>query len=830
MSQSLPFSVYTKCRPARLAYLVDSTSGDGADQIDACIRHSQELWGGRFHPIVLTDGKTIHDRHLALLKAYDPDLVKTFLAPDLDFLTYLESQISPASIFAAEDRGQYHTYKREVETMSLSPLARLSLDKENFEQVAKFRPTDLVNFQLHRNSDQLRESHPPRLEDSNIERFLALNFGYRTLIPDSFNGNRTNFVITDPQTFDEALTNLAAMRFRVFWNQLSFSGYEELGIKYDCLHQKFVLVVGDSVEDLAYYWNSIHFIEAGRRHYRRQLWIPSSFVTDREKLPGLKAFIQSISDPHNWNGVHRTDIKLVSFSLSQAELQGFREWLTFFDSSISPEMLNQPDHFATERSYWYTPTPPRSATLSRFNHMHDYASVDPPKELAGPIFNYEPIVYTDCYIEFNPRNEALEHGNSQFWAFPNKNLVSREILGRQPHSRITREGIPSTAVGVMETEIALRLLTNDEIIDDVITNFNPYLGTNDPRQALTYEVFDPSPSDQGGYMEAVIGLFGSLGIASNYLAKSHWRESFDLMSNQSAKKDANLTKILHNTLSSFTPEYLASEVGVDHLTNKVASHIKQFSVNQRSVGFETLFDRYKASYRAFYDKMDRHQFMPVLGQDDEKLRQYFKRHEVDPLVRKGVIVMGVENACPYCGYRNWYPVDLMASKQLCGGCQNSYYLHSEAPWRYRLNNLVLSSHKFGQTAVILTLGQLAQDYRSSFIHAASRDLKKRYTNETLTDLDIVCVQDGQWIIGEVKNSAELLNTPDLKKLADLAQQIRPDILVVAWLHGTIKTAIELELQKMQKTLATNSIDLQFYPILERHDATDPDYPFMHERD
>ena len=56
-----PYSIYIDKRPMRIAFLVDP-SPDSIEKVDQIIGYNRGLWGGRYNPIILTDGNTIEDK------------------------------------------------------------------------------------------------------------------------------------------------------------------------------------------------------------------------------------------------------------------------------------------------------------------------------------------------------------------------------------------------------------------------------------------------------------------------------------------------------------------------------------------------------------------------------------------------------------------------------------------------------------------------------------------------------------------------------------------------------------------------------------------------
>ena len=92
-----PYSIYIDKRPMRIAFLVnpESTSLDGVDQI---IDYNRSLWGGRFNPIILTDGHTIDDKWWQFLRDIDPDVIKPLVHLDSKLIEKIENFLSPLEI------------------------------------------------------------------------------------------------------------------------------------------------------------------------------------------------------------------------------------------------------------------------------------------------------------------------------------------------------------------------------------------------------------------------------------------------------------------------------------------------------------------------------------------------------------------------------------------------------------------------------------------------------------------------------------------------------------------------------------------------------------
>ncbi len=92
-----PYSIYINKRPIRIAFLVDS-SLDSIETVDQIIGYNRGLWGGRYNPIILTDGRTIEDNWWKFLRDVDPDVIKPLVPLSTQLIENFEKFLSPLTI------------------------------------------------------------------------------------------------------------------------------------------------------------------------------------------------------------------------------------------------------------------------------------------------------------------------------------------------------------------------------------------------------------------------------------------------------------------------------------------------------------------------------------------------------------------------------------------------------------------------------------------------------------------------------------------------------------------------------------------------------------
>src|SRR2546427_4627467 len=94
--------------------------------IDAILTYNRDRWGGRYNPIVLTNGQTLTNAWWSLLEAVDPNVVKSFVALSDHLVGAIERRVSPYLIQQLDPReqddGRWHLHLLD-DGLSLLPTA-----------------------------------------------------------------------------------------------------------------------------------------------------------------------------------------------------------------------------------------------------------------------------------------------------------------------------------------------------------------------------------------------------------------------------------------------------------------------------------------------------------------------------------------------------------------------------------------------------------------------------------------------------------------------------------------------------------------------------------
>ena len=101
---------------------------------------------------------------------------------------------------------------------------------------------------------------------------------------------------------------------------------------------------------------------------------------------------------------------------------------------------------------------------------------------------------------------------------------------------------------------------------------------------------------------------------------------------------------------------------------------------------------------------------------------------------------------------------------------------------------------------------------SSFIMAPNLDLFKEREKKPLGELDIVCIQDGRLIIGEVKQSVKLFKRSNFDTMAEIAERIRPNELIFSSLDQEPGKLVDDNIANIRTRLSPLGIEARWYQL------------------
>ena len=895
-----PYSIYIDKRPMRIVFLVDPFSTN-IEIIDQIIDYNQALWGGRFNPIMLTDGHTIEDKWWKFLREIDPDVIRTLVPLDIKLIERFENFLSPLTIEQSGVRTQSSVYEKpvgiDINTLNFFELGVLygeptlgifNLDEMD-DEIAKlfvlrnFGTYEPTNTRFHIGGTfRVPQSLASALEQGEIPTEVHEGFK-KASVPfskevfskkpvqrpeswaiidrenkqiqyvepsgsslyvqpktESFRNELSEIkrkicLITDRQSLANALLEFAHTPNIIFRNQVCALPNTERECKTGTWVSDFQIIVGDTLQDIVYFWNRPLLLPRSERGRINQMWLPKTLATDPDMEKALCAWIARRA---NLGSQTRKTVRFVSFSTEKRELEDiasrFRESLhaqhkyvhTVADCFEEPQIPNfrseDPLSFQRDNPFSFREN---TIDIHRVHGNEGILELTEPKGIAqhGSAGHW----MIDFYIEFtHDMYEDDEYvikmpGETLFWRFPNQNHLMHEMFDKP--SRVKRNGFPSIMMQSGKKVLSFTLKEAEPVVASLFRRvWIPTYKHGDPRtQAADKRYYSVAISDKGKYLQGVLELFGSLTFAYKVFSSSYWRGMFDTLSkNTHAEQHAHesiankLTKLIGRS-GSLTVE---NQRAIESLTAHIVNESKKLDLKQKEFPFDA-FVQEANHWREKYTEY----MVPVDDQSEEDMigfRSEDVKDALQQLARRNIIQIGVKPRCPSCGIVSWYHVDDIRQHLTCQGCRIQFPLDPELTWYYRLNGLIHAAHALhGTTPVILVLGQLLRESRTSFLFSPNLNLLTEPQDEsseklkTTAEVDIACIQDGRFIIGEVKQSMSRFKEKDFDDIAEIVERTKPDIVLFSCIDSwKPKPSIVGHIERIRDRLSPLEIEVKWYKL------------------
>ncbi len=491
--------------------------------------------------------------------------------------------------------------------------------------------------------------------------------------------------------------------------------------KHDSFGQSFHLVVGDSIHDALYAWNRQQV--STRWKGQDFLWLPTSSITDKALLEVVGKWIARFY----WDNQQKHGY-VVSFSLDEATLDsvGMEVSKTAWMPLKGKRMPTEQFPITGVEPQWEGPFEDPPPTAHQQIALHDdkgLVSIPAPRFVRSRHRSETDGWMVDLNIEYHLDSNRYWN-QADYWRLPRRATVAMRLI--QPTMKATQQRVCTV-------------------------------------------------SSQGEKLAGLIGLAGSLGAAGSLFEDAYARELLLGLAGSSEGHTRSQVIRVQNLLKKFDNEgdSLSDQGKSTELARRIVDKIAHFSEPTPSVSWEDckrIFSEVKASDEG-KDALANDSF------DEFRVRQ------LEELVESTIFIQGALLDCPHCGTKNWRTVDAVSPQIKCDGCVQSFAFSPTASWLFRLNELVSNAiDKSGILAVLHALVQLERWAHDFFLYLPCQDLYEdrgdgRY--ERVTDLDLVVVQDGRFIIGEVKSSAEGFLEYNFERLIELALEIRPAKVVFA---------------------------------------------------
>lgn len=802
---SHPYPVYFDRRPLKTVFIVNPKDLDVAE-FSRIFDYNFTHYNGRHNPIVFTDGRRFEEAAWEFLRDFDPDIISLHAEITDTLLKKIEEGLSPFSVETQPEKGPVWS---QVEVPRI-----LRPTKDLISRVSQYGAKPLFTF-----------FDTQKLTPGALKNFIHFNFGtYDHWFTDQFSQDLDSVAVISidkPEALNEALNSIGGIHnHHVFPLQLcAIPNYSREVDEYD-ESERFEVVVGDTAKDMAHYWNRSLSTRSWLRMQLSNMWLPTEVAEDDRLLEGLQQlFQQRASRTGNRNG--GIQISFVSYSLKEERLRKIAERLSgkvwggykvtvFTAKQMFPVYGPNKDYFHLRGGMDLY-----QAYAEEENIVVD--ALQFPDGVQGADW------MLDVYIQYRP--ELFQHTNVRhWWRLPNRNRLTTLFFDRRV-ARIQKNGIPSVLMGTKstfnpdESNLMITIPSDDDVMRNLIFGQNITWYTSDARsKIIDRKTFLHSQhSDKGKYLHGTIGLFGGLGQAHLWLRDGYWVRMLQLLSSSAPTiidtRKESVRNRLRKQLKLIPKDKAEREEEVEWLSDYILQQAREYGSFGKDVSLEAFVNEEVKTQEA--ERASQGNPKKISAEERREIQEDLVR-DIHRLMNMGVILMGAKPHCPNCGYSNWFNVDEIRKKPECRGCGEQFNLPPEEKWFYRLNSLVQDGvARHGLLPVILTLGDLHFGARSSFIYSPSMDLFKRTKNKSykhLGDLDILCICDGKFVMGEIKQSSSLFKKKDFDNIFSVAKQLRPDAVLFASLDGRKTPFIQKNIKELEGKLKPYGIVVTWYEV------------------
>ncbi|MEP7337565.1 MAG: hypothetical protein ABI977_07450 [Acidobacteriota bacterium] len=594
-----------------------------------------------------------------------------------------------------------------------------------------------------------------------LKRFLLRNFGGydNTIFTEAklqqIENIHLKLKVTDVSSLKNAIVEISKGWHRVYPIQICSTPRDYPVVKSSYEKEAFTVVIGDSWEDIAHFWNHPMTLTQLHRTGTSEIWLPTALANEpilQELLPGwFKKLARYLCE-------HGRPIHFVSHSLSENHLQEFAEKLAFQDKSLNAKCrsFSQPEvpNFVLGTTYL---EPPRDSEIHTAVGERSTLAAKVPGTKDGAVSRGHWM--EDVYIQYHS-NHYLRNF---WWQLPKRNYIAQHMFEGRP-ARVTSCRLPSALVYSGDSAQYLR---HDHHLVISLPNeyylFYSLIIGDISTERVSRRIHEVALVDKGPNLAGLLKLFSGLSQAYWVFSLKYWHEVFTELS--SGKVSTNAETQAKNKIGKILGKYPTNSKDKDHYAAIILKEAKNWFGRE----IEPTYEHFE-------------QIAKRLGEDVE---WHNIESHISSFIEANILQVGLKSKCPRCGYNFWYPIDDVRQMNECKGCGQRFALRpKDQKWYFHLNSSVKAGIEQHLIPVVLTLGKLLEESKTSFIFSPQLDLyNEKGASEDrpspVGDLDVVCIKDGQFIIGEVKESDSLFKESDFDNMAKFAQEIRPDELIFA---------------------------------------------------
>lgn len=782
-----PFEIYVSPRPLKVAFLLDPKQ-NSLDHLDVVLEYCHEKWGGRYHPIALTEGSQLTEQAWLMLESLDPDVVLSLRQLTGPLVEEIEHRLSPFHLKVVEPPQKGSRFAIELDEDGLSILPSVS----NIRQ-ASYVGSAVVDTVVGSDAD------------SGVQAFVHRSLGTFSeihAIREALKQNKVvPFEVTDIPSLARALRSVTSYRGYAYPIQLcAVPNHLREGSR---LHgaDHFTVFVGDAMEDVVASWNHALQVPKYLRTLLMQAWLPTSFLDITELQEPLGRWLSLQADP---NGSMNKEIRFTSASLSVNQLQTRLASIMQHLSVRGNIWAEGETEIRAARNFNRPSLRPKTSIYYRGGSASEQLELSEPA--VEPSWRNGEYWVADFLIQHQSQ-DFTNYIREFWWQFPPRNGLVQSMFNRL--ARVQADGLPSVLVARGNPSVRLSLRSQPALFSQLARRANAPPNRDDPREPYGRAAFaDARHADKGRYFRGFVQLFGGLFPAYQVLSNRYWRNTFVQMASGTLSDEARVQAIRNRLAKELARNGAgeATQVTLERLARFVLDQARNLPHGGRESPYRRLLAAAQAEFKEWQEAVGSQGASRSFDEADFS-------SSLASLVEAGVMLVGVQPKCPACGYRVWRLVDEVTQHLTCKGCGSPFPLEPEAEWHYKLNSLVEAGvDRHGLLPVVLLLGQLMQQSAHSFLYDVGIELFEDVAGRPVGELDVMVVVDGRFSIGEVKQTVGLFGTEDFTRMEIVARRLRPHEVFFTSLDRDIPPHLERKITELRERLVPMRVAVNWYPL------------------
>lgn len=846
-------SANVRTRPIRVAFLVEFADSS-RPILTAIFRACFRFWGGRFSLIVPCENGVPHAAYRPWLKAYDPDIIYSYVDLDAAEQLRLHEDIYPSYLVRhARTHDKDQDLRSWAPSLPISPLGIATLLPLLARRSAFGPPTPLrlvTALGKLENASFLIDNFGTH--DLGVERRatnqLAGQVKIVAVCGDDVLPEHSRHVDERVAGASELLAKLGGPHNMITFAQLAAILTPRPDRRVFRSSRTFNLVIGDTVADGLLYWNLRSLYPVWRDGSPVDLRVSPEMLADDDFRAALLAYLRNIPAVSGDNSGGSMNVTLRSASLSIEQLEAIkvqltqpRQWIGF-----STEAVASPDEYVPEklenqdREYGLSQTSGLStghwnAKVVTAGRWH--LTADVPEHLRHAPVSFqseaEGLWAVDLDVERGDDNSPYDNVRDR-WRLPRRLRVTGSFIRHHQLSgmnaptllpRVSRHGLLTLFTGGAGSLPAICEPTDHEAIVGGVTQGRDWWQFADDSPLRPEQLcYMAERSDAGRYFWGVYQLLGGLGSARAFLMSKFWRAQlakFGATDQRPEQRLEGLKGKLRKRLPK-QPFDLSAEKDLNRLADVVLQEADAIRLSNTSISWDEL--------RSDHDLLAEADWESWPGDPEDRLEAIESDRRslvtaVQTLCEREVLHQGREFACPRCHYKAWISIADLKPIIECEVCKYAEPAPVDGSWEFRLNGFLREAlRRHGVGPLFWALSQFRPITTASYwfegplgIYFTKESAEK---GERDTDIDLTIIAGDQVRMCEVKQSVRGFDDPE--GYAAHFRKLRPDIATIAIMEPA-SAKIRAAFAKFEAALEGSDIRAELLTFDPERDIDDRAY-------